>query len=273
MEVEKAIQREYNPAHPNYDRWRRARDISQDRAQFVKSVISDKLILENLVILDLGSGEGITSDLLSQNNFVISLEPKQERIKKIHLTPSLIPIMADSLDIPFKDSVFDLIILQDVIEHLIITEEFVEELKNILKRNGAIYISTPNKLSLLNIISDPHWGMPILCLFKREQVKKYFLKYFRRSDYDRKDIAELLSLRDIITLFEKKFSINICTQYSTEYLLKGGKEIVWSNFHLRLLKYLKAFGLGKLIRNLSNDKIGFINKYFTPTFYIILKKK
>ena len=144
--------------------------------------------------------------------------------------------MADSLDLPFKNSVFDLIILQDVIEHLIITEKFVEELINILNKNGAIYLSTPNKFSLFNIISDPHWGMPILCLFKREQVKKYFLKYFRKSDYDRNDIAELLSLRDIITLFEEKFSINICTKYSTEYLLNGGKGIVWSNFHLRLIK-------------------------------------
>jgi 2-polyprenyl-3-methyl-5-hydroxy-6-metoxy-1,4-benzoquinol methylase len=273
MEVRREIQREYNPAHPNYERWKRARDISQERAQFVNSVISDKINFENLVILDLGSGEGITSNLLSQNNIVVSLEPKQERIKKIQCTPSLNPIMADSLYLPFKDSVFDLIILQDVIEHLIITEKFVEELKNILNRNGAIYLSTPNKFSLFNIISDPHWGIPILCLFNREQVKKYFLKYFRRSDYDRKDIAELLSLRDIITLFEEKFSINICTKYSTEYLLHGGKGLVWSKFHLRLIKLVNAFGLGKLMSALSNDKTGIINKFFTPTFYIVLIKK
>jgi 2-polyprenyl-3-methyl-5-hydroxy-6-metoxy-1,4-benzoquinol methylase len=273
MEVIKEVQREYNPTHPNYDRWKRARDISQERAQFVKSVISDKLILENLVILDLGSGEGITSNLFSQNNFVVSLEPKQERIKKNQITPSLKPIMADSLDLPFKDSAFDLIILQDVLEHLIITEKFVDELKNILNKSGAIYLSTPNKLSLFNIISDPHWGMPLLCLFNREQVKKYFLKYFRRSDLGRKDIAQLLSLRDLINLFEEKFSINICTKYSTEYLLNGGKGLVWSKFHLRIIKYMNAFGLGKSIRTLSNDKTGIINKFFTPTFYIVLRKK
>ncbi len=41
MEVEKEIQREYNPAHPNYERWQKARDISDDRAKFVESVIVD----------------------------------------------------------------------------------------------------------------------------------------------------------------------------------------------------------------------------------------
>jgi 2-polyprenyl-3-methyl-5-hydroxy-6-metoxy-1,4-benzoquinol methylase len=273
MEVNKEILREYNPSHPNYDRWQRARDISIERAKFVKSVVSNKLVLENLLILDLGAGEGITSRLLSEKNFVVSLEPKQERINKIQITPSLKPIMANSLSLPFKESVFDLIILQDVIEHLIITEEFVLALQKKLKNNGVIYLSTPNKFSLFNIISDPHWGMPLLCLFKRDKIKKYFLKYFRKSDYGREDIAELLSLKDLITLFEEKFFINICTKYSVEYLLDGGKGLVWSKFHLQLVKYVKKFGLAGIIKNISNDKSEIINKFFTPTFYIILRKK
>jgi hypothetical protein len=163
--------------------------------------------------------------------------------------------------------------LQDVIEHLNITEKLISDLNFLLKENGIIYLSTPNSFSLINIISDPHWGMPLLCLFKREHIRKYFLKYFRKSDYHRDDIAELLSLNDITNLFNNNFSIKICTKFSVDYLLNGGKGLVWSKFHLRLVKYLNDFGLTKVIRRIANNEEGIINKFFTPTFYIILKKK
>jgi 2-polyprenyl-3-methyl-5-hydroxy-6-metoxy-1,4-benzoquinol methylase len=273
MEVEKEIQREYDPAHPNYERWEMARNLSDDRAKFVESVLSNELIAEELKILDIGAGEGSTSKILSQKNLVISLEPKFERIKKIPKTDSLQPIIADDINLPFKVSKFNIIILQDVIEHLNINEKLIGDLNYLLQENGIIYLSTPNRFSLLNIISDPHWGMPLLCLFKREHIRKYFLKYFRRTDYNRDDIAELLSMKEIINLFGKNFSINIYTKFSVDYLLNGGKGLVWSKFHLRLVKYLNIFGMDKLIRRIANDEIGVVNKFFTPTFYIILKKK
>jgi 2-polyprenyl-3-methyl-5-hydroxy-6-metoxy-1,4-benzoquinol methylase len=273
MEIEKEIQREYDPAHPNFERWQNARNLSDDRAKFVESVLSGELISEGLNILDIGAGEGSTSKILSQKNLVISLEPKSERIIKIPKSDYLQPIMADSSGLPFKPAVFNIIILQDVIEHLNITEKFINELKYILNENGIIYLSTPNRLSLINIISDPHWGIPLLCLFNREHIRKYFLKYFRKSDYHRNDIAELLSLKDIINLFGNNYYINMRTRFSVDYLFNGGKGLVWSKFHLWLVKFLNDMGLVKIIRKIANDEIGIMNKFFIPTFYIILKKK
>ena len=271
MEVE--IQREYNPAHPNYERWQKARELSKDRAKFVESVLLNETNFQGLKILDIGSGEGSTSELLSKNNFVVSLEPKPERIKKISGSDSLSSLIADSLNLPIKSDSFDLIILQDVIEHLSINKKLINDLASLLKKNGIIYLSTPNKFSLINIISDPHWGMPFLSLFKRNQIKKYFLKYFRKSDYNRDDIAELLTLNKIYELFGQCYSINILSKFSVEYLLAGGKGLVWSKFHLRLVKAVNFLGLKKLLLLIANDKPGIINKFFTPTFYIILKKK
>ena len=271
MEVE--IQREYNPAHPNYERWQRARELSGDRAKFVESVLLHETDLQGLKILDIGSGEGSTSELLSKNNFVVCLEPKPERIKKISGSDSLSSLIADSLNLPIKSDSFDLIILQDVIEHLSINKKFIEELTSLLKNYGIIYLSTPNRLSIINFISDPHWGMPFLSLFKRNQIKKYFLKYFRKSDFNRDDIAELLTLNKIYELFGQCYSINILSKFSVEYLLAGGKGLVWSKFHLNLVKAVNFSGLKKLLLLIANDEPGIINKFFTPTFYIILKKK
>jgi SAM-dependent methyltransferase len=273
MEVKEKIQREYDPTHPNFQRWQKAREISDDRAKFVQKIISTQILPEGLLILDIGSGEGNTSRLFAQKNIVVSLEPNPERIRKILSTDSLQPVMSDTYKLPFKTGCFDLIILQDVIEHIIVSEELIESLFRQLKENGIIYLSTPNRLSLFNIVADPHWGLPFLSFFKRDQIKKYFLKIFRKSDYHRDDIAELLSLKKLYKLFSEKYSINICTKFSVKYLLNGGKGLVWSNFHLGLIKLVNLLGLNSLLINFSNDKPGIINKFFTPTFYIILKKK
>lgn len=272
MEVKEIIQREYNSSHPNFERWQRARDLSEERAKFVKSIIEKVTELSGKMILDLGSGEGSTSKLLSEKNFVVSLEVKPERIEKISNSKSLQPLLADAYHLPLKKNSFDIIIIQDVVEHIEFTDNLAEKLFLLLKSDGVIYLSTPNKLSLINIIADPHWGMPLLSLFKREQIKKYFLKYFRKADYNRPDIAELLSLNDIYKKFNGKFSINLFTNYSVQYLFEDGKGLVWSSFHLRIVEFVKSFGLKKILLKAANDKRGIINKFFTPTFYIVFKK-
>jgi len=273
MEVAEKIQREYNPGHPNYDRWQKARDLSDERAKFVERIVSNEITPEGLKILDVGAGEGSTSRKFSKKNFVISLEPKSERIIKVARNGSLHPIIADGLNLPFKTDFFDLIILQDVIEHINITKKLIDELTSLLKKNGIIYLSTPNRFSIINILSDPHWGIPFLSLFKRNQIKKYFLKYFRKSDDQRDDVAELLSLKQLYDLFGQYYSLKIITEFSVEYLINGGKGLVWSKFHLRLVKMINLLGLKKLLMRIANDQPGIINKFFTPTFYIILKRK
>ncbi len=75
MEVIKtALPAWLNKAHPNYKRWKRAREISEERGKFVESVLSNEIILSGLRILDLGSGEGGTAKVLSEKNELISFD-------------------------------------------------------------------------------------------------------------------------------------------------------------------------------------------------------
>ncbi len=291
-----------NPAwldesHPNYLRWKLARELSIERGIFVRAIINQQLQTKNLAILDLGSGEGGTSKVFSQDNFVVSLDlslirlnrqkelvissessseksstnTKNRFLSSFEMTnPEL--VNASALQIPFANSSFDLIIIQDVIEHLNDTNSFLIEIKRVLKPNGMIYLSTPNKYSLFNFISDPHFGLPAVSVLTRESIKKYFLRYFRKNDYDRNDIAQLLSLNELINFFGKEFSVSLNTKFSVCELFNGNKGIVWSDFHLKLISFCKAIKLDKLIIKISNNKNGVLNKFFTPTFYIILNR-
>ncbi len=261
-------------SHPNFLRWKRGRELSVERGKFVKSVSAKYLNPIGLRILDLGSGEGGTSKVFEEENFVVSLDISKVRLMRQAASgQSCAKINGTGAGLPFKKNSFDLIILQDVIEHVEKRNELIQSLFEALKENGYLYLSTPNKFSILNIISDPHWGLPLLSLFSREKIKKYFLKIFRKDEINRVDIAELLSLKDLQKLFGKEFKFHLNTKYSVQKLLEGDRGIVWSGFHLSLVKILKNIKLDKLILMASNDAPGFLNKYLNPTFYIMLEKK
>ena len=260
--------------HPNYERWKRAREISIERGKFVRSIISKDCKCQNLKILDIGSGEGGTSEVLSEDNFVTSFDMNKIRLRRQQNSFSDINLLCgSSSSLPFKNNSLDLIILQDVLEHLDNKEKLINNIYNLLNDNGMIYLSTPNKFSVVNIIADPHWGVPLVSLLKRESVRKYFLNYFRKSEMNRKDIAELLSLKNIYELFADKFEVQLFTLHSVKELFKDNKGIVWSDFHLKLLHILKKVKLDKVIISLANDRMGFLNRFFSPTFYMVFIKK
>ncbi len=260
--------------HPNYERWKRAREISIERGKFVLSIISKVREFKNLKILDIGSGEGGTSKVLSKDNILISFDMNKIRLRRQQNSFSNFNLLCgSSSSLPFKNNSLDLIILQDTLEHLDNREKLINNIYNLLNDDGMIYLSTPNKFALINIIADPHWGVPIVSILKRESIRKYFLNYFRKSEMNRKDIAELLSLKNIYEMFGDKFELQLFTIHSVNELFKGNKGIVWSDFHLKLLHTLKKVKLDKAITKLANNRMGFINRFFTPTFYMMIKKK
>jgi 2-polyprenyl-3-methyl-5-hydroxy-6-metoxy-1,4-benzoquinol methylase len=238
--------------HPNYNRWKSARDISVERGRFVKSILKQVTECNNLTILDIGSGEGGTSRVLSENNSIISLDISKERLsRQSEQTNKIVKLCGSAHDLPFNKNSFDVIILQDVIEHLSEKNNFSETIHHLLKDDGIIYLSTPNKYSIINFLSDPHWGIPIISVLNRDNIRKYFLRYFRKSEVERKDIAELISVKE---------------------LFNRNKGIIWSNFHLKLIKITSFLKLDNLLIKIVNDKPGLLNRLFTPTFYLILKK-
>ncbi len=243
------------------------------KGMFVKEIISQEIILENLFVLDLGSGEGGTSVVFSNTSKVISFDIKLNRLKKQSYSSSIKRINGNAVTLPFKNDLFDLIILQDVIEHVPGIEKLLAEVLRVLKQGGHIYISTPNRYSLINVLSDPHWGKPFISLLDREQIKKYFLKRFRKDELNRKDIAQLFSLNKINLIFDGQFEKKLNTEFAVDWLVKGKEGIIWNEFHKKLLRFSKFIKVDKILLKAANGNYGFVNKYFTPTFYFLLKKK
>jgi len=76
-------------------------------------------------------------------------------------------ICCDATHTPFRDSHFEIIVCNEVFEHVDSKEKLVYEIARLLKRNGAAYIRVPNKASPWNILSDDHTGLPFFTLLPR----------------------------------------------------------------------------------------------------------
>ncbi len=161
--------------HPNYARWKRARSIAEERGKFVVSIIEQQIKCDGLTVLDLGSGEGGTTKILAKNNNVFSIDISLTRLlRQADHENNLYRVNGDALRVPLKNESFELIILQDVIEHVKSPAELIDSLYTLLKKDGILYLSTPNRFSMFNFIADPHWGMPFVSVLKEKQLRNIF---------------------------------------------------------------------------------------------------
>ncbi len=253
--------------------WAKSDSLSKDRGEFVKTLVEKFIKCENLSVLDIGCGAGGTSAVFATSNFIVSIDRTRHELIESKMNVKHRFVMSDALNLPFKQASFDLIILQDVIEHLEISSEFIPGLSRLLKKSGKIFLSTPNKLSVFNLMSDPHWGMPFVSVMSRNFLRKYILPVVRSQDSNRKDIARLYSITKIYNLFYKEFEMRLLTTLVVKELFTNSKGILWSKFHLFLLQTCKKLRLDYLVKKSANDNAGILNKYFTPTFYFILTKR
>ena len=113
------------------------------RYAFAKGLVQDKLVL------DVASGEGYGSFLLADTAKAvtgvdidnISIEHAKGKYNKENLSYR----QASALDLPFEDNHFDVIVSFETLEHLAEHQEMLAEFNRVLKTNGILIISTPDK--------------------------------------------------------------------------------------------------------------------------------
>lgn len=112
---------------------------------FVKKIVSS---LKGLA-LDCGCGRGLWSKKLRQEGMtVVSSDLSIRRLKMCKSEGNdNVVIRASCTHLPFKPSYFDSVLFLEVIEHLdrIGQHKSLSEMWRILKPNGSIVITTPNK--------------------------------------------------------------------------------------------------------------------------------
>lgn len=105
--------------------------------------------VKNKVVLDVACGEGYGSNLLAQNALeVVGVDIDDETIKKAaarYKKPNLKFIKGNATELPFGEKQFDIVVSFETIEHIEEHHQMLLEIKRVLRPEGLLIISTPDK--------------------------------------------------------------------------------------------------------------------------------
>lgn len=113
---------------------------------------------EEKILVDLGCNDGSKTERFAftaglQTNRVIGADINQRLInyaKRRNITPILCNF---EINLPFKSEIFDIVVTNQVIEHLTHTDLFIQNIFRILKRGGYTIIATENISYWANIVA------------------------------------------------------------------------------------------------------------------------
>ncbi|PIS34962.1 MAG: hypothetical protein COT36_04810 [Parcubacteria group bacterium CG08_land_8_20_14_0_20_38_56] len=135
-------------------------------------------------ILDIACGAGYGSALLAEKaNQVVGLDIDKDSIdyaKSHYSRQNLKFIMGDAQNFNFPDSFFDAIVSFETIEHLSSPSKFLKELKKVLKPNGILILSSPDREITKEILIDTSYKSPFhLKEFTLKELTSLLSKFFK----------------------------------------------------------------------------------------------
>lgn len=240
-------------------------DPDSDGKYNIRARLSEALKVAKGRTLDIGCQHGGYSyNLREQGCDVTAIDISLSYIKKAKKRVQNVDYsQADAGSLPFKDSVFDTVILSEVLEHVADPEVVVKEVFRILKNNGIVYVTVPGYVD----DSDEH----VRLLTKRKLVKlfhNYSIKF--KDNINAKStimVAEKNNKKNECA-FENNFKIEIrpLKILLTNHHLSGytGSE----NLTITLARYLRKKGydisiyskfIGECNRSLISERIKLID--------------
>ncbi len=266
------------PTHPNYRLWANYARFARARGELVADILELFQPVANLRILDVGFGMGGTTlALLARGAQVVAVEfnsQKTARLKNLTAAQKNGCVLTGGAEqLNFKSNRFDWVIFQDVLEHLPQPQKALAEARRVLKPSGRLYISTPNRWSLLNWISDPHWNLPLVAALPRAGVEFFITKFLRRESQVRRDFAALFSLPTLRRwLRQNHFHFRFVNKMAAQRLFAQPTAVVNSDAHLAIIGLAQKLHLQKAVCALVNERGGVFNHFINPTWYLIAQK-
>jgi|SRR3989344_9310097 len=151
--------------------------------------------IDNVLEVGCASGEYI-SYYSERCKKIFGIDPNEDLIKKAKLDYPKIDFRIGSAEnIPFKDKIFDVVILGDVLEHVNNEAKSLNEIYRVLKSEGILILTVPHK-GLFSFMDVDNYSW---------YYRKLFMIETKKPGYENKH--KHYSLKDLENLFLNKFEI------------------------------------------------------------------
>lgn len=133
-------------------------------------------------ILDLGCGNGWLASILSQFGPTAGIELSTLAVERAKSMYARVHFIAGNLfELPLGESCYDVVVSQEVIEHVEGQEEYIKIAARCLKPNGYLILTTPNANTQAHIPKEEleSWSaQPIENWLTPKQLKKLLIQRF-----------------------------------------------------------------------------------------------
>lgn len=167
----------------NFDTWKNLYVSEYARGFYLLEVLrkyAPGFRVDGAAVLDIGCGDaGVIIALAEAGARVAGLELDERslqrgrvRVEEHGVEASLAKGVAEA--IPFPAATMDLIILDNVLEHVTDRVKTLAETRRVLRPGGLLYLVTPKPLAVYSLWNDPHYDLAGLVLLPRRLQILYF---------------------------------------------------------------------------------------------------
>lgn len=167
----------------NFDKWKSHYISEYPRGEFILERLrryAPDFEVVGARILDVGCGDaGVPIAFAEAGAEAVGIEPfgrsverGSVRAEEHGVDVELHEGFAESL--PFPEASFDLVVLDNVLEHVNDRDRTLVEIRRVLRPGGLLYLVTPKPFALYSLWSDPHYAMAGLVLLPRPLQQCYF---------------------------------------------------------------------------------------------------
>lgn len=230
----------------------------ETKAKKILAILKEEVNVEESSLLDIGTGSGHIASFLSDYcSNIVSVDLSDQRV--VSQGYEFVEIKSEKL--PFDNDSFDVVISNQVIEHIPNQELHVSEIFRILSPRGIVYSATPNKYWP----RETHTGLYFLGYLPRGIANAY-MQWRRGNDWD----VYPLSYWELKSFFNTRGKVR---DYTTKVLKNPEKfhliehrniTTVVKYFPEMILKFLTPF-LPSFIILVENSEPKRDNKRIEPT--------
>jgi SAM-dependent methyltransferase len=173
------------------------------KAAKILAVLRDHLgRLDHLALLDLGASTGIITALLGREfAFAVGIDIDHSAIAHAHRTNRSARVRflaADGLRLCFGAGCFDVVICNQVYEHVPDRQALMDQIYRVLKPGGLCYFGATNRLNII----ETHYGrLPFLSVIPKPLAHLY-LRALGRARYYYETHLTVWGLRRLVSRFE-----------------------------------------------------------------------